>query len=206
MSQEEKSEIKSHFISPPRQGPNHTKNYIEMTHTCVHNFNVWATHPHNHGCYVKMLTGNECHGMVELTDDMLADALATLKKFRFVGLIEEYTMSVEVFLKFVHFNWDTIHTPKKKISPGEYNETAPVLPPFPLEVEKHREAHNPCASHLQEAHKMGLLKYDDPYDAAVYELAAELYEGFKKEYGLGLRRHRSRSRRHRRRLVFVKHE
>lgn len=197
MSYEEKQAIKSNFMDkPPRQGSNQTKNHIEMTKFCVHNFNVWATHPHNHGCYVKMLTGNECHGMVDLTDSMLEKAIATLKQFRFVGVLEDYEMSVRLFLKYVHRNWDSLYNPPKSLRHGQYAESAPVQPPFPVEVAKHREAHNQCTIHLAEALKLGLLKYDDPYDEAIYKLALDLYDGFKKEYGLGLRRlagHRNRS-------------
>lgn len=188
MSDEEKLEIKSRFVSGPKLGHDKRKNAVAMTQYCVHNFNIWAAHPHNHGCYVKMLTGSECHAMVDLTPEMLQQAKETLRRFRFVGIMEDYDRSVEIFLKFVHRNWSTLYTPKKKLKPGEFNETAPVLPPFPVEVEKHRVAHNPCSMPLVEAQKLGLVHFNDSYDEAIYSLALELYEGFKDEYGQGLRR------------------
>jgi hypothetical protein len=187
MSFAEKDQIRSTFVAYPIKNvtawPIESEFVAAEKSACVHNFNIWGSYAANKGCYVKMLNGHQCHENVTITPTMVVRATSHLKKFLFVGIFEEYTKSVEVFLKFTKTSWDRhpIHVPinrREDIS----MKRPPELKPFPVELEPFRIDSSACREHLRQARTEGLLPYQDPYDEEVYKLAQTMWAEIKSEY------------------------
>ena len=113
-----------------------------------------------------MLTGYHCHEQVNVTAGMLKQAITTLKKFYFVGVTDRFREAVEVFHKLVN-------TGSK---------------PSSIELAVYRGGAYSPEDRAACEQWMAANKYEDPYDAAIYKLATELFnQTFKRVGSLGKR-------------------
>jgi hypothetical protein len=145
----------------------------------------YLAQPYSRGCYVRMLTGSMCSDADVVVDEALTkQAIANLDQFLFVGVSENYTSTVEVFLK-------TVASAGHIVDPTTFQVNQPVgsaggagmssslshrlklQPAHHLELRmKGEQSHN-----AQCEGAVGLLapKVEDAFDQQVYDHAKKVF-------------------------------
>lgn len=162
---------------------------------CVRNFLIYAKFPPCHGCYTKMLNGFDCSANVTVTQSMVDRAVALLRQFLFVGIMEEYELSVKVFLnKALHSDAvdpatrldssrsDAIPESLSQLEKKVYARSSAKVKPHPIELSHFRAGSHLCAPALKRLAQENKLDYNDPYDNVLYEEALKLFSIEKKLY------------------------
>ena len=194
MSPELKQSLEDKFLKPNNASMPKESCMTFQGETCVHDFLIWNSHPANHGCFTKMMNGYRCHEHIELTDDHLKLALERLEKFLFVGLVEEYSDSIKVFLKVM--NQRAIEHNKEVVLAKESNllgedekywnkQQANLVtqPPHPMELGNYRPHPHDCDVAIEAAIKNGTIVYEDKYDLILYEAAVKKFHLLKERFG-----------------------
>ena len=120
-----------------------------------------ASHPNTRGCYTKMLTGHGCFENVTLTSVLLKQAIKNLSLFSFVGILEDYEKSVDLFLTLnkVNVSAPALPVEKVRVRGGDTNLCSPS---------KHGFCLNTNMVNLAAA-------YVDDYDQKVYDYAKQRF-------------------------------
>ena len=152
---------------------------------CIEQFNRFASFGPHHGCYVKMLNGFQCAEERIITKAMVDIAVFHLFKFLFVGIMEEYKSSVELFLYLAAnytdpqsfaVNEDFISKHRETGIPIKKEELVHKLqPPLPVELQRTRAGTHACLPYLKEASALHQLQFHDPYDSVVYAYAVKKF-------------------------------
>ena len=184
LPKEEVAALKSHLIYS-----------VNNEEGCIKNFLIYSNFHANHGCYTKMLNGFPCSADVNVTKKMTETALDNLRKFRFVGIFEEYAESVDLFLKIISpfMEQSTIlaNQPDDADGDNDNNENddgnsgdipAGLSPPLPIELEQVRMTTHPCLTHLRTAAAKSLFKFKDQYDSVIYKEAKAIYSRLRESY------------------------
>ena len=177
----------------------HRGNHVTDPQDLYANFEKYVNFRANHGCYVKMLTGYDCHEDVVVTPTMAANAVKYLSQFKFVGIYEEYNLSVELFLKQTLLT-NTTNSSTYAINSqrhrhyrvvSELISTTPInvlQPPHEVEITKLRKSsanHNNCSTVIikkyNKYHKNGQQHHQliDAYDYMIYKYAKNMFDGYK---------------------------
>jgi len=148
-------------------------NFEELN--CIENYKIYSSFPANYGCYTKMINGYKCHQEINITTNMIKFAKNTLENFLFVGIMEEYKLSVRLFLKLINKKRNFISTLSVK------------YPPHPVEISYTRKNQNYCTKVITQAYKDNKLPpYYDPYDSIIYHKALKIFESYKIKYSSGI--------------------
>lgn len=170
----------------------HRGNHVRNPEDLYENFEKYVYFRANNGCYIKMLNGHDCHEDISVTPSMAANAVKYLSEFLFVGIYEEYDLSVELFLKATLKAQSTsnstylINSQRHKYYRivSELISTAPIFelqPPHDVEITKLRRSsatHNNCSSVISNRFKAN-HQLIDAYDYMLYNYAKMLFNGFK---------------------------
>ena len=166
---------------------------------CLKNFNIFATFPSSYGCYTKMLNGYACMSNITITQNMVDDAIELMKQFLFVGLTEDYELSVKMFLNKA-FQSDAVDPTTRLIynnSNSNNSNTDNSNNKKDLQLQqkvagmenvniKHIQLHDSelihmktgshlCAPILTHLLELKNLNYTDPYDSIIYKEAMRLF-------------------------------
>lgn len=140
------------------------RNISNSPTACQDTFNDYLSWPNSHGCYTKMLNGHGCHANMTLTNEMVHSAISNLKKFSFVGILEDYSKSVDLFLAMNKQNVTrgALRVEKMKVRPGHTNtECVPA-----------QDGVNFC---LNTDMTIISRNFKDDYDQQVYEYAKQRF-------------------------------
>jgi len=135
----------------------------------------YLAHSYSRGCYVRMLTGSMCSDADVVVDQELTDrAIKNLDQFLFVGTSENYTATVDAFLR-------TVVRAKHIVDPttfvgGETSVSFRAAHRRELQM-KGQLSHNvPCEQALDTLLLTGqLLPPADPFDQQVYDHARTMF-------------------------------
>jgi len=141
----------------------------------------YAEQSYSRGCYVRMLTGSMCSDADVVVDQELTDrAIKNLDQFLFVGTSENYTATVDAFLRVAATALPAVDPSTFHANHGvaEDRWTYRLQPAARIEKTIVAElSHNlECERAADIMVHTGKVKYDDPFDQAVYERAKVLFE------------------------------
>lgn len=117
----------------------------------IENFNSYRNYLDNSGCQAKLLLGHKCHAYVNISAIMLEKAINQLKSFRFVGIVEYFTLSLELFNKVMGLN----------------------SPVHPIQSHSFRQS---LYSHEHVKNVTDGVEYHDPFDSIIYEAALMIFK------------------------------
>jgi hypothetical protein len=137
---------------------------------CEDAFGGYISFPNTQGCYTKMLNGHGCYANMTVTDSMVFRAIENLKQFSFVGLLEEYDRSVELFLVMNKENVSStsLDVERVKVRSGDKNKYCTP------------SKHGFCLNRNMTAMS---YKFTDPYDEAVYAFAKVRFHSDRLKHG-----------------------
>ena len=160
---------------------------------CVSNFYIYARFPPCYGCYTKMLNGYDCMSNITITQNMVENAIILLKQFLFVGLTEDYELSVKIFLNKAFqsdvFDPTTRLGYKENHSNSNDNDNTISsslqqkltrienvnIMPHEIEFSHFRPGSHLCSPILKKLANEKKLNYTDPYDSIIYKEAIKLF-------------------------------
>jgi hypothetical protein len=135
------------------------------------------------GCYVRMLTGSMCSDADVVVDEALTqEAIANLDQFLFVGVSENYTSTVEVFLKTVasaaHAVDAGTFVVNEGVQPADYRYELSSPDRVELRVVGEGSHNVACEKIARMLLATGKVKYADKFDQQVYDHAKKLFQKF----------------------------
>ena len=113
---------------------------------------AYARYPGIAHCQTKMVLGIHCGEAVDVTPEMSREAVRRLRDFRFVGVQDHWSASVQLAL-------------------AEFNATSSA------ELVKSAQARHQYTKRERAAALANLTDYEDVYDEALYDAAAALLRG-----------------------------
>jgi len=176
---------------------------------CRHiaHFDAFANATGMKGCVVKVLNGYGCSESIQPNEAMLAHAIERLRRFRFVGLFEDWERMVYSF-HITMFDGNKIRQQSRKEvmarCPAESCDQFTAMmklmeqtghAPIPMDFVHVRDSrerpahagpsiHEPAFKSLMYRKSQQYLNYDDPWDSRLYLEARRLYLGRLEAQGL----------------------
>jgi len=135
------------------------------------------------GCYVRMLTGFMCsEADIVVDEDLTKEAIKNLDQFLFVGTSEDYTKTVRVFLQTMATAAHAVDVATFVVNEGanvaDYRYELQEADRVELRIVGEGSHNTACERVARMLLVTGKVKYNDPFDDAVYERAKALFESF----------------------------